>query len=81
MGARMTQGDGSIQSVAQSAIQSDNTGASAGASGPVTQQSAANQQFNTASLCKYGQEIVQDIVCKVQDMFQILRSIMVCCFK
>ncbi|XP_065202362.1 mediator of RNA polymerase II transcription subunit 30-like [Planococcus citri] len=76
MGARMAPGDGSIQSVAQSAIQPDNAVASAGASGPVPQQPPANQQFNTASLCKYGQEIVQDIVCKVQDMFQILRVIM-----
>lgn len=75
MNARIAAGDGSIQS--QSAIQSGGAVASTGASGPTPQQPPTNQQFNTASLCKLGQETVQDIVSKMQDTFQILRSIMV----
>lgn len=38
-------------------------------------QHSANQQYNTASLCMFGQETVQDIVSKLQDTFQIVKFI------
>ncbi|XP_045776498.1 mediator of RNA polymerase II transcription subunit 30 isoform X1 [Maniola jurtina] len=34
-----------------------------------------NKEFNTASLCKFGQETVQDIVSRTQDVFQTLKAI------
>ncbi|XP_075969663.1 mediator complex subunit 30 [Anticarsia gemmatalis] len=52
---------------------------SAGAAPPPTQPAAAqppqNKEFNTASLCKFGQETVQDIVSRTQDVFQTLKAI------
>ncbi|XP_041974916.1 mediator of RNA polymerase II transcription subunit 30 [Aricia agestis] len=33
-----------------------------------------NKEFNTASLCKFGQETVQDIVSRTQDVFQNLKA-------
>ncbi|XP_068626754.1 mediator of RNA polymerase II transcription subunit 30-like [Battus philenor] len=52
-------------------------------SGPVATAAAAppsapppqNKEFNTASLCKFGQETVQDIVSRTQDVFQTLKAI------
>ncbi|XP_031769109.2 mediator of RNA polymerase II transcription subunit 30 [Galleria mellonella] len=34
-----------------------------------------HKEFNTASLCKFGQETVQDIVSRTQDVFQTLKAI------
>ncbi|XP_072945938.1 mediator of RNA polymerase II transcription subunit 30 isoform X3 [Epargyreus clarus] len=34
-----------------------------------------SKEFNTASLCKFGQETVQDIVSRTQDVFQTLKAI------
>ncbi|XP_049874063.1 mediator of RNA polymerase II transcription subunit 30 [Pectinophora gossypiella] len=34
-----------------------------------------NKEFNTASLCKFGQETVQDIVSRTQEVFQTLKAI------
>ncbi|XP_013149364.1 PREDICTED: mediator of RNA polymerase II transcription subunit 30 isoform X1 [Papilio polytes] len=45
---------------------------------PPAPPSAPPQQskdFNTASLCKFGQETVQDIVSRTQDVFQTLKAI------
>ncbi|XP_068626317.1 mediator of RNA polymerase II transcription subunit 30-like [Battus philenor] len=52
-------------------------------SGPVATAAAAppsapppqNKEFNTANLCKFGQETVQDIVSRTQDVFQTLKAI------
>ncbi|GBP77592.1 Mediator of RNA polymerase II transcription subunit 30 [Eumeta japonica] len=38
-------------------------------------QPPQNKEFNTASLCKFGQETVQDIVSRTQDVFQTLKAI------
>ncbi|KAJ8669950.1 hypothetical protein QAD02_001209 [Eretmocerus hayati] len=38
-------------------------------------QRPANKDLNTASLCKLGQETVQDIVARTQELFQILRVV------
>ncbi|CAH1400470.1 unnamed protein product [Nezara viridula] len=43
------------------------------AGGAVAQQGAQNKEFNTASLCRYGQETVQDIVSRTQEVFQTLK--------
>lgn len=37
------------------------------------QQTGQNKEFNTASLCRYGQETVQDIVSRTQEVFQTLK--------
>ncbi|VVC95547.1 unnamed protein product [Leptidea sinapis] len=42
---------------------------------PAPNQPPQNKEFNTASLCKFGQETVQDIVSRTQDVFQTLRAI------
>uniref|UniRef100_A0A6M2DIX8 Mediator of RNA polymerase II transcription subunit 30 n=1 Tax=Xenopsylla cheopis TaxID=163159 RepID=A0A6M2DIX8_XENCH len=39
------------------------------------QPANANKEFNTATLCKFGQETVQDIVSRIQEVFQTLKSI------
>ncbi|PSN49049.1 Mediator of RNA polymerase II transcription subunit 30 [Blattella germanica] len=39
------------------------------------QQQPANKEFNTASLCRFGQETVQDIVTRTQEVFQTLKII------
>ncbi|KAK7869981.1 hypothetical protein R5R35_013749 [Gryllus longicercus] len=39
------------------------------------QQPAQNKELNTASLCRYGQETVQDIVSRTQEVFQTLKII------
>ena len=41
------------------------------------QQPSTNQQYNTASLCFLGQDTVQEIVTKVQEIFQILKIFVV----
>lgn len=40
-----------------------------------SQQQPANKEFNTASLCRFGQETVQDIVSRTQEVFQALKAI------
>lgn len=44
---------------------------------PVQQQQQQAKEFNTASLCRLGQETVQDIVSRTQEVFQTLKSIQV----
>ncbi|KAI5639721.1 mediator complex subunit 30 domain-containing protein [Phthorimaea operculella] len=44
-------------------------------SAPAAQPPPQNKEFNTASLCKFGQETVQDIVSRTQDVFQTLKAI------
>lgn len=39
------------------------------------QQPTQNKELNTASLCRYGQETVQDIVSRTQEVFQTLKVI------
>jgi len=45
--------------------------------GLVTQLSSPAKEVNTASLCKIGQELVQDIVQKTQEVFQTLKIMQV----
>ena len=45
--------------------------------GLVTQLSSPAKEVNTASLCKIGQELVQDIVQKTQEVFQTLKVMQV----
>ncbi|XP_024943582.1 mediator of RNA polymerase II transcription subunit 30 isoform X2 [Cephus cinctus] len=40
---------------------------------PVQQQQQQNKEFNTASLCRFGQETVQDIVSRTLEVFQTLK--------
>ncbi|KAK9889873.1 hypothetical protein WA026_008675 [Henosepilachna vigintioctopunctata] len=40
-----------------------------------TQQQQQSKEFNTASLCRIGQETVQDIVSRTQEVFQTLKAI------
>lgn len=40
---------------------------------PPPQQQQHNKEFNTASLCRFGQETVQDIVSRTLEVFQTLR--------
>ncbi|XP_017886568.1 mediator of RNA polymerase II transcription subunit 30-like [Ceratina calcarata] len=40
---------------------------------PSQQQQQQNKEFNTASLCRFGQETVQDIVSRTLEVFQTLR--------
>lgn len=42
---------------------------------PAAAQPQQSKDFNTASLCKFGQETVQDIVSRTQDVFQTLKAI------
>ncbi|XP_008553126.2 mediator of RNA polymerase II transcription subunit 30 [Microplitis demolitor] len=42
---------------------------------PAQQQPQQKQQFNTATLCKLGQEMVHDIVNRTLELFQILKTI------
>ncbi|KAG6447410.1 mediator of RNA polymerase II transcription subunit 30 [Manduca sexta] len=42
---------------------------------PAANQPQQSKEFNTASLCKFGQETVQDIVSRTQDVFQTLKAI------
>lgn len=43
--------------------------------GPQAQQ--ATREVNTASLCRIGQETVQDIVYRTMEIFQLLRNMQV----
>ncbi|XP_053979034.1 mediator of RNA polymerase II transcription subunit 30-like [Hylaeus anthracinus] len=40
---------------------------------PPPQQQQQNKEFNTASLCRFGQETVQDIVSRTLEVFQTLK--------
>ncbi|XP_015516510.1 mediator of RNA polymerase II transcription subunit 30 [Neodiprion pinetum] len=42
---------------------------------PPAQQQQQNKEFNTASLCRFGQETVQDIVSRTLEVFQTLKVI------
>ncbi|KAJ8949113.1 hypothetical protein NQ318_012861 [Aromia moschata] len=42
---------------------------------PAQQQQQQSKEFNTASLCRLGQETVQDIVSRTQEVFQTLKAI------
>lgn len=42
------------------------------------QQAQAARDVNTASLCRIGQETVQDIVIRTMEIFQLLRNMQVC---
>lgn len=44
---------------------------------PVQAQTQQSKEFNTASLCRIGQETVQDIVSRTQEVFQTLKAIQV----
>lgn len=44
---------------------------------PVQAQTQQSKEFNTASLCRIGQETVQDIVSRTQEIFQMLKVIQV----
>ncbi|CAB3240295.1 unnamed protein product [Arctia plantaginis] len=67
------------QNVQQTGMQPGGAVVSAGAAPPPAQPAAPpppqNKEFNTASLCKFGQETVQDIVSRTQDVFQTLKAI------
>ncbi|XP_030762332.1 mediator of RNA polymerase II transcription subunit 30 [Sitophilus oryzae] len=41
----------------------------------IPQQQQQSKEFNTASLCRLGQETVQDIVSRTQEVFQTLKTI------
>ncbi|XP_013188655.2 mediator of RNA polymerase II transcription subunit 30 [Amyelois transitella] len=51
------------------------TGAAPSPAPPAAAPPAQPKEFNTASLCKFGQETVQDIVSRTQDVFQTLKAI------
>lgn len=52
------------------------TGASGGPPvGPVQPSAPQQKEFNIVSLCRFGQETVQDIVSRFQEVFQALRQI------
>lgn len=56
---------------------SQNTAASQPPVPPSNQtQSASGHQFNTASLCRFGQETVQEIVSRTHEVFQLLKVLM-----
>lgn len=42
---------------------------------PLQQHPQQSKEFNTASLCRLGQETVQDIVSRTQEVFQTLKAI------
>lgn len=42
------------------------------------QQAQAARDVNTSSLCRIGQETVQDIVLRTMEIFQLLRNMQVC---
>lgn len=44
---------------------------------PPAQPQTQQKEFNTASLCRIGQETVQDIVSRTQEVFQTLKAIQV----
>ena len=41
---------------------------------PPAPQSQQSKEFNTVSLCRIGQETVQDIVSRTQEVFQTLKT-------
>ncbi|XP_073446332.1 mediator of RNA polymerase II transcription subunit 30 [Dendrobates tinctorius] len=48
--------------------------AAGGFPGPPPPAAAATREVNTASLCRIGQETVQDIVFRTMEIFQLLRN-------
>lgn len=44
---------------------------------PTQAQAQQSKEFNTASLCRIGQETVHDIVSRTQEVFQTLKTIQV----
>ncbi|XP_071055202.1 mediator of RNA polymerase II transcription subunit 30 isoform X2 [Onthophagus taurus] len=42
---------------------------------PAQPQQQPNKEFNTASICRFGQETVQDIYSRTQEVFQTLKTI------
>ncbi|KAJ0182701.1 hypothetical protein K1T71_002070 [Dendrolimus kikuchii] len=70
MGPQAVQQQGSMQNTGT--VATPTTPAPAPPAPPQPQQS---KDFNTASLCKFGQETVQDIVSRTQDVFQTLKAI------
>lgn len=44
---------------------------------PAQAQAQQSKEFNTASLCRIGQETVHDIVSRTQEVFQTLKAIQV----
>lgn len=44
---------------------------------PTQAQAQQSKEFNTASLCRIGQETVHDIVSRTQEVFQTLKAIQV----
>lgn len=44
---------------------------------PTQAQTQQSKEFNTASLCRIGQETVHDIVSRTQEVFQTLKAIQV----
>lgn len=62
--------------VQQATMVSTGTGTSAVGTQSTSQSSQSqSKEFNTASLCRFGQETVQDIVSRTQDVFQTLKAI------
>ena len=45
--------------------------------GPAPQMSSPTKDVNTASLCSVGQQAVQDLVHKTQEMFKFLKDLQV----
>ena len=45
--------------------------------GPTPQMSSPTKDVNTASLCSAGQQAVQDLVQKTQEMFKLLKDLQV----
>lgn len=45
---------------------------------PPAPQPVQSKEINTVSLCRIGQETVQDIVSRTQEVFQNLKAIQVC---
>lgn len=63
-----------LHSVSQSVVSS--TGITSNVAGAVPQQQPCPNPYDTASLCFMGQDTVQDIVTKVQDIFGNLKTLL-----
>lgn len=82
VGVTMPQGPPSGSMTSVPAASPANTVVGSVPQGPVTPaqstvatQPQQNKEFNTASLCRFGQETVQDIVSRTQEVFQTLKAI------
>lgn len=67
----------SISSAQGSVSNTSGRGSSGAPTDNTTQSTQASRDINTASLCKIGQETVQDIVSRTQEIFQTLKTIQV----